>query len=119
MEVESSASTFAKVREKFATEAMEGRRRVSPPPKIIPVAFGARWREPVLLIRKHEVEVISGPADAIRYIRHQFLREGGPLCCRAIDICFASLRREADIDVSRVFFLAAHQEHFMTRNVSR
>lgn len=78
--------------------------------EIIPVAFAARWRMPVCFVQKRKVKRISGPADAIRHMRDCFKDKSGPSYTRAVDICFAALRREADPDMARVFFLAACED---------
>lgn len=101
------------------TQGMNERNQSARLHRIIPVAFEARWREPLLIIQKHEVEMISGPADAIRYIRKRFCDHTSPLYSRALSICFASLRREADVDISRTFFLAAYEDHLLSHRASR
>lgn len=81
--------------------------------EIIPVAFAARWSTPVNVVRKKRVEMITGPAGAIRHMRDNFQDKSGPSYWRAVNICFAALRREADADISRVFFLAAYEDELL------
>ncbi len=82
---------------------------------VIPVLFGARWRMPVCLVLQKKVRKISGPAEAIRYMRTHFDVQSGPTYSRAVDICFSALRYEADPDVARSFFLAAYEGELEAR----
>ncbi|WP_408004489.1 DUF982 domain-containing protein [Pseudorhizobium endolithicum] len=79
--------------------------------EILLVNFGARWNEPVHIVEKRKVESINGPADAIRHMRDKFRDKTGPAYSRAVNICYAALRREADPDISRVFFLTAYEDY--------
>lgn len=81
--------------------------------EIIPVAFAARWQKPVKIVQKKSIEKINGPAAAIRHMRDNFRDKSGPAYSRAVDICFAALRRETDPDIARVFFLAAYEDQVM------
>jgi hypothetical protein len=76
---------------------------------VIPVLFGARWRIPVCLVQQKRVRHIFGPAEAIRYMRTCFNDQSSPAYSRAVEVCFAALRCEADPDVARSFFLAAYE----------
>ena len=78
--------------------------------EIIPVAFTARWQMPVCFVQKRKVKKIAGPAEAIRHMRDCFNDKSGPSYSRAISVCFAALRCEAEPDVARVFFLAACED---------
>ncbi|WP_117196372.1 DUF982 domain-containing protein [Rhizobium terrae] len=83
--------------------------------EIIPVSFGARWGKPVCLVREKRVRQISGPAEAIRYMRTYFNERCAPAYSRAINVCFAALRCETDPDIAKEFFLAAYQGELEAR----
>jgi hypothetical protein len=78
---------------------------------VIPVAFSARWSMPILIIQADRIERITGPADAIRHMRTYLSNKTDPLYRRAFNVCLAGLRREAELDTARSFFLAAYQDH--------
>ena len=83
--------------------------------EITMAAFGAGWTEPVHIVRKGKVERIAGPADALRHMRNQFNEKFGPAYCRALNICFAAIRFEVDVDISRDFFLRAYEDQIQRR----
>ena len=78
-------------------------------------AFGARWAQPVHIIRKGKIELVAGPADALRHMRNQFSEKYGPAYCKAVNICFAAIRFEVDVDISREFFLTAYEDQIQQR----
>jgi len=77
---------------------------------VIPVAFSAKWSPPVCLVQKNTVRWIRGPREAICCMRTEFADQTGPAFHRALDICFAALRREADLDVAKTFFVRAFED---------
>jgi len=85
--------------------------------RVISVAFTARWGEPICFVQREEVTSIAGPADAIRHMRENFIKRTGPTYTRAVDVLFAALRREADLDIAKVFFLAACEDDRMRTEV--
>jgi hypothetical protein len=83
-------------------------------PDIIPVLFGARWHPPVCLVQKSNVREIRGPAEAVSFMRDNF-KTAGPTYSRAMSVCFAALKCEADCDTAKVFFLAAYESELQSR----
>ena len=82
--------------------------------QIIPVLFHGRWHPPVNLVEKTRVRQITGPAEAVRYMRENFTVTN-PACSRAISVCCAALRLEADHETAKMFFLAAYESEIQVR----
>ncbi|AXV16465.1 hypothetical protein CYG48_12675 [Neorhizobium sp. SOG26] len=81
---------------------------------IVPVLFGARWYPPVNILDKKRVRQIRGPAEAVHYMRANF-KFAGPALSRAVSVCFAALRLEAESDTAKMFFLAAYESEIQAR----